>query len=406
MARNFGKIKISDYARLSINPLRKITQEQKIDPNPAKRSITLQLGDPTIFGNFPPPVALISALSNAVVHDKFPYNISYGKFEARQAVAEYSKHQGEISPDDVILSSGCSHALEMTVLTLVQPGENVLIPRPSYNYKTWIDGMKIETKAYNLDPEKSWDIDLVQMESLIDDKTRAIIINNPGNPCGNCFSKEHILEIIALAERHQLPIVADEIYEHFVFPGIEYHSISSLSKNVPVLTCSGLSKRFLVPGIRMGWIIVHDRNGVLDEVKQGLRNVSARILGPNSTVQYALPDILQNTPQRFFVNKMMKISYNADLAYELLSKIPGLKPIKPRGSMYMMIQIELDKFPEFQSCLEFTQQLIREQSVLVFPGHPCFNYPGFMRIVLTVTDGMIKESCKRLKEFCETHAKL
>lgn len=116
------------------------------------------------------------------------------------------------------------------------------------------------------------------------------------------------MEIIALAERHQLPIVADEIYEHFVFPGIEYHPISSLSKNVPVLTCSGLSKRFLVPGIRMGWIIVHDRNGVLDEVKQGLRNVSARILGPNSTVQYALPDILQNTPQRFFVNKMMKIS--------------------------------------------------------------------------------------------------
>lgn len=204
MARNFGKIKISDYARLSINPLRKITQEQKIDPNQAKRSITLQLGDPTIFGkrgqrlkslkhfqvslshffsylgNFPPPVALISALSNAVVHDKFPYNISYGKFEARQAVAEYSKHQGNISPDDVILSSGCSHALEMTVLTLVQPGENVLIPRPSYNYKTWIDGMKIETKAYNLDPEKQWDIDLVHMESLIDEKTRAIIINNPG----------------------------------------------------------------------------------------------------------------------------------------------------------------------------------------------------------------------------------
>lgn len=72
----------------------------------------------------------------------------------------------------------------------------------------------------------------------------------------------------------------------------------------------------------------------------------------------------------------------------------------------MMIQIELDKFPEFESCLEFTQQLIREQSVLVFPGYPCFNYPGFMRIVLTVTDDMIKESCKRLKEFCEAHSKL
>jgi tyrosine aminotransferase len=114
--------------------------------------------------------------------------------------------------------------------------------------------------------------------------------------------------LLKVAERHNLPIVADEIYEHFVFPGLEYHPISSLSKNVPVLTCSGLSKRFLVPGIRLGWIIIHDRNDALVEVKQGLRNVSARILGPNSTVQYALPDILQNTPQRFYVNKMMKIA--------------------------------------------------------------------------------------------------
>lgn len=202
-----------------------------------------------------------------------------------------------------------------------------------------------------------------------------------------------------------MPIVADEIYEHFVFPGLQFHPISSLSKNVPVITCSGLSKRFLVPGIRLGWIIVHDRNEALVEVKQGLRNVSARILGPNSTVQYALPDILQNTPQRFYVNKMMKIAYNAELAYGLLEKIPGLRPIKPKGAMYMMIGIDLDKFPEFNTCLEFTQQLIREQSVLVFPGDPCFNYPGFMRIVLTVTDSMIEESCGRLKEFCEAHIK-
>jgi tyrosine aminotransferase len=95
-------------------------------------------------------------------------------------VAEYSKHQGEVTAEDVILSSGCSHALEMTVLTLASPGENILIPRPCYNYKTWIDGMKIETKAYNLDPKKQWDIDLENLESLIDDKTRAIMVNNPG----------------------------------------------------------------------------------------------------------------------------------------------------------------------------------------------------------------------------------
>jgi tyrosine aminotransferase len=122
------------------------------------------------------------------------------------------------------------------------------------------------------------------------------------------FSKNHILDILKVAEKFSLPIIADEIYESMVYAGVEYHSFSSLSKEVPILTCSGLSKRFLVPGIRLGWIVIHDRNNTLSEVKQGLRNVSARILGPNSTVQYAIPEILQNTPKNFYVNAMMKIS--------------------------------------------------------------------------------------------------
>lgn len=145
------------------------------------------------------------------------------------------------------------------------------------------------------------------MESLIDAKTRAILINHPGNPCGNVFSKEHILDILAVAERHKLPIIADEVYEFMVFPGVEYHAFASLSKNVPVLTCSALSKRFLVPGIRMGWMVISDRHGALKEVKKGLHNVTGRILGPNSTVQLALPEILQKTPQKFFDDTIDKL---------------------------------------------------------------------------------------------------
>jgi tyrosine aminotransferase len=113
MSRNWTKIKISNYARLSINPLRKIVQDQKIETNPNRKPITLQLGDPTMFGNFPPPKELLSALDSAIHRDKFPYNTSYGKQEARQAVAVYSSHQGILSADDIILTSGCSHALEM-----------------------------------------------------------------------------------------------------------------------------------------------------------------------------------------------------------------------------------------------------------------------------------------------------
>lgn len=305
---SWNKIRVTDYARLSINPLRKLKFEQVAEPNPSKKVITLQLGDPTIFGNLPPPTQCLEALHKSLDEDSFLYNAGQGRLEAREAVAHYSRHQGDVTADDVILCCGCGHALEMCILSLVAPGENLLIPRPCYNYRTWTDGLKIETRPYNLDPANGWNVDLKHMESLIDGKTRAIIVNNPGNPCGSVFSEDHILEILDIAERHKLPIIADEVYEFFTFPGVKFHSIASLSKEVPVLTCSALSKRFLMPGIRMGWIILNDRNNALKDVKQGLHNVTGRILGPNSTVQHALPEILKNTPQEFFDSTMTTIA--------------------------------------------------------------------------------------------------
>jgi tyrosine aminotransferase len=169
----------------------------------------------------------------------------------------------------------------------------------SFFDRTWICGSGIAVKSYNLDPTNDWDIDLDHMESLIDEKTRGILINSPGNPCGNVFSKEHILDILKIAERHKLPIISDEVYEFFTFPGVAFHSVASLSKNVPVLTCSGLTKRFLVPGIRMGWIIINDRDNKLKEIRLGLANIAGRNFGPNSTIQIALPEILANTPRSY-----------------------------------------------------------------------------------------------------------
>lgn len=171
------------------------------------------------------------------------------------------------------------------------------------------------------------------MESLIDVNTSAIILTNPSNPCGSVFSKSHILDILAIAEKHHVPIIADEIYEHFVFPGNTYHSVSSLSKHVPVLSCGGLTKRFLVPGWRLGWIIVHDRHNAFQQVRVGLNNLASRILGANSLVQGAIPAILKNTPQKFYDDLVMTLQNHAEVAFEMLSKIKGLKPIMPKGAM-------------------------------------------------------------------------
>lgn len=127
------------------------------------------------------------------------------------------------------------------------------------------------------------------------------MVINPSNPCGSVYNKEHLNEILDIASRNCVPIIADEIYEHFVFANFEYTALSSLSEDVPILTCGGLTKRFLVPGWRMGWVIIHDRQGIFGkQVRKGLANLSQRILGPNTIVQRALPAILKNTPQHFF----------------------------------------------------------------------------------------------------------
>lgn len=325
-------LQMSHFAQATANPHRLMAENSKIVPNPSKKTITLQMGDPTIFGNFSRPQEAVEAIKKAADKDRFSYYHTCGMKEARMAVAEYANKSGvSVSHDDIILTSGGSSSLEMCFLTLANIGENILVPRPCFNYKTWMWGPGIEARSYNLDPSREWEVDLEHLESQIDQNTKGILVNNVGNPCGNVFSKDHILDILAVAERHNLPIISDDIYEYFVFPGESYWSVAALSTNVPVLSCSGLTKRFIMPGVRCGWIIVHDRHGALKEITQGLIRISGRNFGPNCTVQMALPDILHNTPDEFFIDTVTRVHHHALLAYNNLRDVPGINAIMPKG---------------------------------------------------------------------------
>lgn len=126
------------------------------------------------------------------------------------------------------------------------------------------------------------------------------MVTNPSNPCGSVYEEEHLRQILEIASRHHVPILADEIYEDFLFSGQKFNALSSLSVDVPVITCSGISKRFLVPGWRMGWLIIHDRNNILgNKIRKGLSNMASRILGPCVLIQRALPAILQSPQEEF-----------------------------------------------------------------------------------------------------------
>ncbi|XP_013133980.1 PREDICTED: tyrosine aminotransferase [Papilio polytes] len=398
-------VRASTLARNTHNLIRSIVENLTVEPNPSKPFIALSVGDPTTFGNLNPPEQVLQAVRESIeLHTSRGYGPAKGHQEAREAVAEYSAHQGNVTAEDVILCSGCSHAIELVISVLADSGQNILVPRPGFMiYKTLAEGLGIVIKYYKLLPDKQWMVDLDDLENQIDDDTAAIIVINPSNPCGSVYNKEHLNDILDIASRNRVPIIADEIYEHFVFSGNEFTAISSLSKDVPVLTCSGLTKRFLVPGWRLGWIIIHDRHNILGkEVRNGLANLATRILGPSTLIQRALPAILKYTPQSFFDEVVLFIENQAKMAFEELRRAPGLRPIMPQGAMYMMIEIKISLFPEFKNDLQFVERMVSEQSVFCLPGR-CFEYPNFMRIVLTVPEDILREACQRLVIFCKEH---
>lgn len=404
--RERWNVRASHIARRTHNPIRSIVENIVVEPNPNKPMIALSIGDPTTFGNLRPAKEVLEAVQESVASHLYNgYAPSTGYERARKAVAEYSSSEfAKVEAKDVILCSGCSCALDLCITVLAREGQNILIPRPGFSiYRTLAEGLGIVAKSYDLCPERDWEVDLDDLEAQIDESTAAIIINNPSNPCGSVFSRDHILDILNIAARYYVPIIADEIYEHMVFPGRTFHSVASLSSQVPILSCSGLGKRFLVPGWRMGWIIIHDRENILEgEIRKGLQCLSQRIIGSNTLIQGALPSILRNTPQKFYDDVANTLHTHSKLAYNCISKIPGLKPIMPGGAMYMMVYIDLSSFPEFNSDLEFAQRLLKEESVFCLPGQ-CFDYPSYMRLVITVPQTMLEEACQRIYLFCERH---
>ncbi|XP_025048015.1 tyrosine aminotransferase isoform X2 [Alligator sinensis] len=356
-------VRASEMSKKTFNPIRAIVDSMRVEPNPKKPMISLSIGDPTVFRNLPTDDEVTRAVKEALDSGRYNgYAPSVGYQSCREVIAaSYSCPEAPLKAQDVILTSGCSQAIELALAVLANPGQNILVPRPGFSlYKTLALSLGIEVKFYNLLPEKSWEIDLKHLESLVDEKTACLIVNNPSNPCGSVFSKSHLQKILAVASRQCIPILADEIYGDMVFADWKYEPIAVLSTNVPILSCGGLAKRWLVPGWRMGWILVHDRR-----------------------------DIFGNEA-------------NADLCYTALCAVPGLRPIRPAGAMYLMVGIEMEHFPEFENDMEFTEQLIAEQSVFCLPA-TCFEYPGFFRVVITAPEEMMMEACARIQEFCEQH---
>lgn len=210
--------------------------------------------------------------------------------------------------------------------------------------------------------------------------------------------------IVKTAEKHRIPIISDEIYADMAFKPFKFVPIASLSDNVPILTVGGIAKQYLVPGWRVGWVLIHDRQNLFSDVRKGLVALSQLILGANSLIQSVIPKLLHETPQEFYDETLNQLENNASISKEYLSRIPGLQVVTPQGAMYIMVGMKPNAFKDIKNDLEFTEKLVAEESVLCLPGQ-CFKYPNFFRIVFTAPEAKLKEAYSRIEAFCKRHAK-
>ncbi|CAK4077192.1 unnamed protein product [Aphanomyces euteiches] len=404
----------SDLANNTTNPIRKIVDHIKMPKDPIKPLILLSLGDPTVFGNLACPDVLTDAIvRNVKSHKHNGYAHAAGTEAARAAIAaRYGTPTSPLTKDDVIIASGGSGALDIAITGMCNPGDNILIPKPAFSlYKSIADAHRIQARYYDLFPEKNWEADTEQMASLIDNRTQAILINNPSNPCGSVFSKSHLEAILRVAETHRVPIIADEIYGDMAFGDAKFFPIASLTSTVPVVSVSGLAKQFCVPGWRVGWIAVHDRNDVLKDIRAAYFKFATVILGANSLIQSAIPDIL--TPEagsaeeqslaKFKTEYYSTLEANAQFTLDTLRQIPGLRVVVPQGAMYVMCGIDTARL-DIKDDLDFTQKLLGEEAVLVLPGQ-CFQIPNFFRVVFSAPQDKLAEAYDRIKNFCARHTK-
>jgi len=342
------------------------------------------------------------------------YAASFGTLPAREAIATYSSREGSlVTANDIVVGSGCSGALELVVAVLINDGDNILIPRPGFSlYEVLISSLGGVSKSYPLLPEKDWECDIIAMEAAIDSKTRAILINNPSNPCGSNYSKEHLQQIVDVAKRHNLLIVADEIYGALVFDG-DFTPIQSVRGDVPVLSVGGIAKEFVVPGWRVGWVVIHDHTNQLNEIRVGLRNLSTTTLGANTLIQGALPKVLTpsagsedslalSTFHTFYLNLLRE---NSLLCENVLADCPQVQMIRPKGAMYAMMQVNFDKLDgTMLDDTTFSQVLLREENLIVLPGQ-CFCMPNYVRLVVCCPSDVLTVALNRIKAFCVRHAK-
>ena len=352
----------------------------------------LNIGDPIKY-DFDCPDHMKDALYEGAKGGYNGYSPSEGDVELRDAVVEREKKRNGIdyTLDDICITAGVTESLQMLATVLLDPGDELLIPGPTYPQYNLLPRLNdAKPVAYRTIEREGWQPDIDDIRKKISPRTKALVLINPNNPTGALYSKKVIQDFIDLAGENKLPIVSDEIYDDITFDG-EQVATASLAKDVPVITFNGLSKVYLVPGWRIGWTMLY-HNGELDEIQDAFMRIARSRLCANSVCQRSGIQALKG-PQNHIKDINQRLRKRRDFSYKRLNEIPGISTAKPDGAFYIFPRIEAMDNGIWKDDKEFALDVLHETHVLIVPGsgfNPIYGKDHFRAVFLPDIDTLEK----------------
>jgi alanine-synthesizing transaminase len=369
--------------------------------------IKLNIGNLAVFG-FDAPEEIQQDMIRNLPHAA-AYSDSKGIFAARKAVMHYTQEQGIVGVglDDIYLGNGASELIVMATNGLLNDGDEMLIPAPDYPLWTAAVSLSGGTPVhYSCVEENGWMPDLDDIRSKINSHTKAIVVINPNNPTGALYSDDLLKGIVQIAREHNLIIFADEVYDKVLYEGVRHTAIAKLSSDVLTLTFNSLSKSYRSCGYRAGWLVVSGDKKAAKDYIEGLNMLSSMRLCANVPGQWAIQTALGGYQT---INDLIKeggrLRRQRDIAYELITSIPGVSCVKPKAALYMFPKLDPKIYP-IQDDQKFIYELLNETKVLLVQGTG-FNWthPDHFRIVFLPHEDDLREAISRIAKFLENYRK-
>ncbi|MGC9094968.1 MAG: aminotransferase class I/II-fold pyridoxal phosphate-dependent enzyme [Candidatus Bathyarchaeia archaeon] len=396
------KVKVTERVRTIEYAIRDVIVYAKELAKTGKKIYYLNIGDPVAF-DFDTPQHIKQALFDAVNGGANAYSPSEGLPELRQAICAKEKRVNgvDVSVDDVIVTSGISEGIQMVMAALIDAGDEVLLPGPTYPpYISYVKFFGGKPVTYEAVEDDGWQPNIDDLRSKISSRTRGIVIINPNNPCGALYEEKTVKQILDVAGEYELPVLSDEIYDQITYEK-KFVSTARLAKDVPVVGLNGFSKAYLMTGWRLGYVYFHDENGALKELKQCIEKEARIRICANTPVQKAGVAAL-NGPQDHIREMVEKLRKRRDYTLKRLNHMNGVSCAKPEGAFYVFPKIH-GVGRRWKTDMEFVLELLKETGVLFVNGSgfdPMYG-AGHIRSVFLPPIEVLEQAFNEVEHFME-----